>query len=134
MKLAGFINNLKPHAVSLLYSLGYFSLQRRLKSERVSILMYHRFSKFPEPFKTPQVFFEKQLKYLQQRYNFISFNDYLQTFHRENVSLPKNPMLLTIDDGFRDNYEYAYPLLQKYDVPATIFLTTDFVSRRAWLW
>jgi hypothetical protein len=42
--------------------------------------------------------------------------------------------LVTIDDGFRDNYEIAYPLLKKYNVPAMIFLATDFISHRTWLW
>lgn len=41
---------------------------------------------------------------------------------------------ITIDDGFRDNYIHAWPLLQRYQVPATIFLATDFIDTRRPPW
>jgi peptidoglycan/xylan/chitin deacetylase (PgdA/CDA1 family) len=96
--------------------------------------MYHRFSSNPEPFKTSQKVFEQQLKFLRARYNFIKFEDYLYALSSEHKSLPSNPLLITIDDGYTDNYRYAYPVLMKHKVPATIFLSTDFISNRAWLW
>src|SRR6185437_10566574 len=41
---------------------------------------------------------------------------------------------ITIDDGYRDAYELAFPILQKFNFPATLFVVTGFVDQSAWLW
>lgn len=72
--------------------------------------------------------FDGQMAYLYDAgYTTISPNqlvDYLQY----GTELPSNPVLITFDDGYVDNYNVAYPILQKYDFKATIFLITDFVG------
>ena len=45
-----------------------------------------------------------------------------------------NSVLLTVDDGYQDFYNLAFPILKKYEVPATVFFTTDFIDKRIWLW
>jgi peptidoglycan/xylan/chitin deacetylase (PgdA/CDA1 family) len=47
--------------------------------------------------------------------------------------MPVKPMAITIDDGYLDNYTIAYPVLEKWKVPATVFIATDFVEKREWL-
>lgn len=134
MALGVVARSFKPIALSALYHLGFFELIRLLQRKRVTILMYHRFSGKTEPFKLSQKVFSRQLHYLSRKYSIISFNEYVQVLQGARSSLPPNPMIITIDDGYQDNYEYAYPVLKKYNVPATIFLTTDFISRKAWMW
>lgn len=72
--------------------------------------------------------FNGQMEYLYDNdYTTISPNqlvDYLQY----GTELPPNPVLITFDDGYVDNYNVAYPILQKYNFTATIFLITDFVG------
>ena len=115
------------------YSMKGFDLLRFLKRKSVTILVYHRFSKKKEPFKLKIEHFERQIQFFKNNYNIISLSHYLQALNGNNI-LPVSPLIITIDDGYRDNFTVAFPILQKYSVPATIFLTTDFIDHRAWLW
>ncbi|VBB09004.1 polysaccharide deacetylase [Lucifera butyrica] len=54
--------------------------------------------------------------------------DQLADYLQYDKALPPNPVLITFDDGYEDNYQVAYPILQKYHFTATIFLITDFVG------
>lgn len=128
------MRRIKPLIVSSLYILKYFDIMRHFQRDRAIILMYHRFSNKPDPFKIRQDFFENQIQFLIKKYNFISLKHYLEVLNGQRNDLPDNPVIITIDDGYMDNYAFAYPILKKYNVPATIFLTTDFISRKAWLW
>jgi peptidoglycan/xylan/chitin deacetylase (PgdA/CDA1 family) len=71
--------------------------------------------------------FEKQMQYLSKMCNPISLEKIAQ--HIQNgTSLPPKAVAVTFDDGYEDNYEYAYPILKKYNIPATFFLTTSFIG------
>ena len=101
------------------------------REARVPILMYHHISVPPPDADdvrrdlsvTPQDF-EDQLRYLKKAgYHSITLSDliyYLATGKR----LPRKPIILTFDDGYRDNYTHAYPLLKKYGFVGTFFLIT----------
>ncbi len=92
----------------------------------VPTLMYHAVGDdlwgFPELFVSPAEL-EAQLKYLTENgYTTIHFSD-LRAIDRI-----KKPVLLTFDDGYLDNYTNLYPLLQKYNCKATIFVITEMVG------
>lgn len=48
--------------------------------------------------------------------------------------IPNNTAVITIDDGYSDFFQYAYPILKRYSLPATLYVTTGFVDREVWLW
>jgi peptidoglycan/xylan/chitin deacetylase (PgdA/CDA1 family) len=48
--------------------------------------------------------------------------------------MPPNPIVVTIDDGYANNYFLGFPVLKKYNIPATIFLTTSFICGETFLW
>lgn len=77
--------------------------------------------------------FEAICRLLASRYNVISLEEALhQIEHREPGR--KGTVILTFDDGYRSNYEYAYPVLQRFDLHATIFVATDFVESGTFQW
>lgn len=61
-------------------------------------------------------------------YHFATSREICQ-FAEGTISLPARSAHLTFDDGFEDNYHNAFPVLKRYNAPATIFLTTDLVGR-----
>src|SRR5262249_7436196 len=48
--------------------------------------------------------------------------------------IPPSLAAITIDDGYRDAYEIAFPILRKHCAPATVFVVTEFVEGTTWLW
>lgn len=108
-------------------------------NKRLRILTYHRvLDDGPEFMYDTGVVscspgeFERQVRYYKKHYNIINFSE-LQKFV-ESGGLPKNALIITFDDGYRDNYEYAYAVLKKYGVKATIFVTVRHVDNRELFW
>ena len=75
--------------------------------------------------------FEQEMRYLAKHYKVVSLSDLLT---RLEDGSPERTLAITFDDGYLDNYENAFPVLQRYGLPATIFLTTGSVDSRLPLW
>jgi peptidoglycan/xylan/chitin deacetylase (PgdA/CDA1 family) len=73
---------------------------------------------------------EAQLRYLSQHAQCVSLDDY----YAENYDKKRFAVCITFDDGYQNNLDYALPLLEKYKVPATFFLTGVSALGKAWLW
>jgi len=113
-------------------STGAFDLIRLAHRRRVLIVTYHRFSVRGEDGKTSAETFAEQLRYLTGRYNVVPLAQIAESINRREP--PPGLAAITIDDGYRDAYEIAYPLLRRYGAPATLFVPADFIDRRVWLW
>ena len=95
------------------------------------VLMYHSIddSLMPGPLNVTPLQFEKQLQYLQRNnYSTILFSD-LITCLNENRALPPKVVMITVDDGNKNNFTKMYPLLKKYDARANIFLVSNFINK-----
>jgi len=121
-----------------MYRSGLLYLANYLTSGKLNIMCYHGFvPKKNKPFcKNPLVnkflpadVFEKHLELYLEYSTPISLETIIS-----GVKLPPNALVITIDDGYENNYSVAYPILKKYKVPATIFLTTGFIDRVNFLW
>jgi len=113
--------------ISLISTAIYFFW---LKPQYVTpVLMYHRFGYDDSSlFVTPENF-EKQMAYLKnKRYKMISLDELGEAI-RNNRKVPHKTVVITIDDGYKDNYTYAYPVLKKYGFPATVFLATECIGK-----
>ena len=72
--------------------------------------------------------FEAQMKYLSENgYTAITPADMLDAWEN-GTQLPEKPVSITFDDGYLDNYNHAFPVLEKYQLKATIFLISDYVN------
>lgn len=96
---------------------------------RALILCYHRVKDEADSYLRPTrvLDFDRQMEYLSTRYHPMSLGRMVQCL-RDGIVLPAKAIAITFDDGYRDNYENAYPVLRKYRVPATMFLATDFIG------
>ncbi len=128
------MNRFRFIAKSLVHGAINLSGRPRRKREQMRgkliILTYHSFcSKWPRGLfsSLPVARFEHQVKWLRKNFKLVSLEQGLKCLQLGRAD--KQPWLaITIDDGFRDNYTHAWPILQKYSVPATIFLATDFID------
>jgi peptidoglycan/xylan/chitin deacetylase (PgdA/CDA1 family) len=75
--------------------------------------------------------FEAEMRYIGRRYNVVSLPRLIQ--HLENRER-ENVVAITFDDGYEDNYRNAFPILQRYRLPATVFLTTGTIDSDEPLW
>lgn len=103
----------------------------------VPVLMYHRICDLsPREARSPLVRdltvspqdFEAQIRYLvEHNFAILSVQTVEQALH-SGQPLPERAVALTMDDGYRDNFTRAFPILREYGVPATIFLVTSVVG------
>jgi peptidoglycan/xylan/chitin deacetylase (PgdA/CDA1 family) len=110
------------------------TLRKRQRREPTGrILYYHRVNDDRDPFfpSMPLAVFEQQMRHIARHYKVVSLAALLE--HLANGS-SETVLAVTFDDGYRDNYEQAFPILQRYGLPATIFLSTGSVDSRAPLW
>lgn len=75
--------------------------------------------------------FERKIRFLA-RYPCVTMTDIAEAAEGKRT-LPPHAVAITFDDGYADNYHTAYPLLKKYGVRATIYLTTDYIGSAEWL-
>ena len=102
---------------------------------RVVILMYHRvFESSSDPWElcVSPGHFGEHLEVLSRNYQVLSLNELVGLL--KSAQLPKRGVVLTFDDGYADNFWNAKPLLEKYEVPATVFITSGRLDSPAEFW
>ena len=102
---------------------------------KVSVLMYHHVQDEILAKKLGQTgltvtpeWFDKQMQYLKDKQYAVIKMDDLVNFVKDSKPLPSKAVLITLDDAYEDNYFYAFPILKKYNFPATIFTPTGLVT------
>src|SRR5438093_12557197 len=98
--------------------------QRRLR-----VLMYHKINDVPENSVTvPVGLFDEQMAQLGELgYRAVSLDEVL-AYYVDRVPLPPKAVLITFDDGYRDNLENAVPVLRRYSYPAVIFVPIGYLD------
>jgi len=124
---------MKRAVLNLMRITGAFAPFRLVNRNRALILTYHRFRRVDERDAISSEAFEAQLEYLAARYHFVPLS-LISDHLARGLDPPARSVAITIDDGYHDAYNIAFPLLRRYRIPATIFVVTDFIDRKAWLW
>lgn len=95
---------------------------------KILVLNYHKIDNMNISLSVLPKDFDQQMAYLKENgYHTISPKEMYAAL-TENAELPDKPVLITFDDGYADNYIYAYPILQKYGFKGTIFVITSFMD------
>ncbi|MFY9553507.1 MAG: polysaccharide deacetylase family protein [Blastocatellia bacterium] len=124
---------MKQTVLNLMRVTGAFAPFRRANRDKALILTYHRFSNTGAAEATSARAFAEQIRYLTSHYQIVPLSNLAEYLSR-GVGLPAGIASIAIDDGYRDAYEIAFPILTEYKIPATLFVVTDFLDRRIWLW
>ena len=75
--------------------------------------------------------FEKQIKTLSSNYNIVSMDEFVNNLDKKDSEFMVS---ITFDDGYKDNLLHALPVLEKYKIPATIYITTRFLENHVTMW
>ncbi len=112
-------------------------LRRIWGAQALTVLAYHRvtdpvqagFDTFAPNVSATPVHFAAQMDFVARHFNVVSLAD-AQNWLAGQRPLPLHPLLITFDDGYRDNLEHAFPVLQQHGFPAVIFLATNYIGQK----
>ncbi|OLS38947.1 chitin deacetylase [Alkalihalophilus pseudofirmus] len=100
-----------------------------LDKNPVTVLMYHHFDEDPTKASSavihPETFREQLLTLKEAGYTSIPERDFYDHLYN-GKELPALPLVITIDDGYVSNYEFAYPILKELEIYATIYVVTSY--------
>lgn len=127
--------NLKKIIKDLIIASGALRLLYKYRGPSITILRYHSVQNNPADYdstigssiihSTEQ--FHEQMKLLSRHYNPISMDDVL-SFLENGTSLPSYPVVITFDDGFKDNLDIAAPILNEFNIQATFYVIIDSLA------
>lgn len=124
----------------LLDRTGFCRILEWAHSGSVTILTYHRV--LPASVKAvttgqamimEERIYKQQIQFLAEKCHPVTMEEALRGLRGE-CRLPERAVTVTFDDGYRDNYEYAFPTLRHFGVPATIFLSTGVIDEGKSFW
>ncbi len=130
------MGNVGQHALEWRYHLRPWEYQPL----HVTMLTYHYISQNPNPadrlrdsLSVSPAEFKRQLEYLQSHNFHVVTLDMVLAAQRGESSLPEHPVVITIDDGYRDLYEQAFPIAQSLNVPITAYIPSALVGEPAYV-
>lgn len=130
------IKSIIQHAAS-----RFGSYRVNTNTARLWVLMYHRIlpkndARFaqeePGMIVTPSSF-RQHLRELKHLFELLPLSEWIER-RNTGAPLPKRACAVTFDDGWLDNYEFAFPILQQEQVPATLFAVSHMVGTRSQFW
>ena len=118
---------------------AYMFFRKKIFGNHIVIFIYHRVcpgkGNLPVSNTCPKEF-EKQIRFLKENFTIYSLEKLINLLSTPKIdnTIKENIAVITFDDGYKDNYVYAYPILKKYQLPATIFLVSGYVGKDELFW
>lgn len=116
---------LKSAAEAAFHHAGGLAAVRWRNRRSLRILMYHRFA--------DRAALARQCAHIRRHYHPVSMSAVSEWLHAAR-SLPPYSLAVTVDDGYGDFQESGYPVFAEYGIPVTVYLVTDFLDGKSWLW
>ncbi|MPM30047.1 hypothetical protein SDC9_76589 [bioreactor metagenome] len=103
-------------------------------SGKVTILMYHNITDGKEDYMSVHKDkFKEQMQFIKDNgYNVISLDE-LYSYYTEGTPISDKSIIITFDDGYWNNYMYAYPVLKEFGFKATLFMITSMIDQKLYL-
>ncbi len=122
---------------TLSYHAGLYPILQQPGAIQPAILFYHKVQRRPVSIWGDPVLgmqqFEEQVSFLAREYQPLSLSELVAGLQRK-APIPDRAVVLTFDDGYRNNLVLAAPILRHYGVPATFFITTGLIGTNQWMW
>ncbi len=126
--------------VSYFTGLTKLLMRRRARMKRCTILLYHRvdtptgngFASGRES-RVPPREFHRQMEFLKRRFHVLALKEAVSHLN-SRTPFPAGSLVVSFDDGYRDNLINAYPILSEYGIPFSVFVTTDYLGNQAIAW
>jgi peptidoglycan/xylan/chitin deacetylase (PgdA/CDA1 family) len=116
---------------------GGMAFARRIRRNCITIVMYHGVVDEALPvYNWCQLVsqdFDRQISYLAHEYHVIALPELVERLNTRRP-IDDNVLCVTFDDGFQSIRKLAFPILQKYQVPATVFLVTGLIGTSGIPW
>jgi hypothetical protein len=116
----------KRFVFGLFYYLGLNTLALVITRNKPRILMFHHISEEGQSGLTPSKL-NRMLAYIADRYEAMTVSQLVQ-YMGDHGQYPQNTIVLTFDDGYTSFAEHAMPLLEAYNLPATLFVCPTLIS------
>ncbi|RNI24545.1 polysaccharide deacetylase family protein [Rufibacter latericius] len=113
----------------------FHHIYQKLFTNRAAVLMYHRIADPASDIWDIAVSpsnFEQQLAYLQKKCHVIPLSEMAERVATRKIK--RNSVAITFDDGYVDNFTVAKPLLEKYNLPATFFISSGNIGQETPFW
>jgi peptidoglycan/xylan/chitin deacetylase (PgdA/CDA1 family) len=123
----------KERVLAAIKATGALRVLQWLGRSHPLIFMWHRVASHPTDHGVQAELFERQLELLRTHRTIYRLDELMEK-RLSGEPVPPNAAVLTFDDGYGDYYEVAHPILKKHGLPSTVFVTTDFVDRKQWMW
>lgn len=115
---------------SVIILLGAFYFFWIAPEYTVPILTYHMIGYEQGSLSVAPENFSKQMEYIKENGYAVITLDELVKGIQSKKRFKRNEVVITLDDGYQDNFKYAYPVLKKFSFPAIIFLVTDYIGNK----